>query len=458
MKRVLLININRCKYPYPVYPLGMSHVANALAHHDYNVKMFDMGIQDNLLEDTLMDFVPDFIGLSMRNIDDIRIDNTIYFIPELNQIMKRIRNKTQVPVILGGSAYSLFPDRLLKLSHADYGIISEGENAIVQLIGLLSTTEKPSENQLSSISGLVYRDNDSIKLNTVRPLNPSQITFALRDQTIESYYRDNSGIMNIQTQRGCPCRCCYCTYPLIEGSLTRYRPAEQVVSEIIEAKKQGNYYFFIVDSVFNTNREHVTSICEEMIRRKADIKWGCFLKPSNLSNELMKLMARAGLTHIEFGSDSFCDTVLYEYCKDFTFDDIFNTSEWARTNNIYYAHFLITGGPGETELTLQESFENSRRLKKTVIFPFTGMRLFPGTSLYKRALKENIINDTSDCLEPLFYISPSITKDQIKILLKTFQLKMPNWIIDDVPPEIVSVMSRLRTKGIYGPLWEFLIR
>jgi radical SAM superfamily enzyme YgiQ (UPF0313 family) len=202
----------------------------------------------------------------------------------------------------------------------------------------------------------------------------------------------------------------------------------------------------------------VISICEELIRREVSITWSCFLKPSNLSEEMMVLMARAGLKHIEFGSDSFCDSVLHEYNKDFTFEEIYNASEWARIHNVHYAHFLITGGPGETEKTLQESFENSKRLRKTVIFPFTGMRLFPGTALFNRAVKEKIIESSANCLEPLFYISPMISKEKITEILQSFHRMMPNWMIEDASPVLVDIMSKLRKKGISGPLWEFLAR
>jgi radical SAM superfamily enzyme YgiQ (UPF0313 family) len=458
LKKVLLVSSNRCKYPYPVYPLGVSHIASALMNQGYSVRLCDMGIENDQLESTLSEFQPDFIGFSIRNIDDIRIDNTTYFIPELNDLVKLVRSCCRVPIILGGSAFSLFPAQLLKLTYADYGIIGEGEETIVNLLALLSQNNQPTEIQLSSLHGLVYHLGDSVKCNAVRVMDPKAISFAFRDTAIEPYYRENSGVINIQTQRGCPCKCCYCTYPLIEGSSPRYRSAEQVVSELIESKKRGNNYFFFVDSVFNTNTNHVISICEELIRREINIAWSCFLKPSNLSEEMMVLMARAGLKHIEFGSDSFCDSVLHEYNKDFTFEEIYNASEWARIQNIHYAHFLITGGPGETEKTLHESFENSKRLSKTVIFPFTGMRLFPGTSLFNRAIREKLIESSANCLEPLFYISPMISKDKITQILQSFQKMMPNWVIEDASPALMNIMSRLRKKGISGPLWEFLAR
>lgn len=425
---------------------------------EYSVRLCDMGIENDQLESIISEFQPDYVGLSMRNIDDIRIDNTAYFIPELNDVIKRVRSCSKVPVVLGGSAFSLFPAQLLKLTGADYGIISEGEETVVKLFALLSQNSQPSEMQLSLLPGLVFHLGDSVKCNAVKSMDPKAISFAFRDSAIEPYYRENSGVINIQTQRGCPCKCCYCTYPLIEGSSPRYRSAEQVVSELIESKKRGNDYFFFVDSVFNTNSNHVISICEEIISREVNITWSCFLKPSNLSEEMMVLMARAGLKHIEFGSDSFCDSVLHEYNKDFTFEEIYNASEWARIQNINYAHFLITGGPGETEESLQQSFENSKRLRKTVIFPFTGMRLFPGTTLFDRAIKEKIIDSSANCLEPLFYISPKISKEKISEILKSFHKIMPNWVIEDASPAVMSVMSNLRKKGISGPLWEFLAR
>ena len=85
----------------------------------------------------------------------------------------------------------------------------------------------------------------------------------------------------------------------------------------------GAKYLFIVDTVFNSSNEHVAGICEAILKKDLKLKWGCFLHPKNLTPELMRLMARAGLSHIEFGTDSFCDSVLESYCKSFTFDDIY---------------------------------------------------------------------------------------------------------------------------------------
>jgi radical SAM superfamily enzyme YgiQ (UPF0313 family) len=99
----------------------------------------------------------------------------------------------------------------------------------------------------------------------------------------------------------------------------------------------GAKFVFIVDSVFNSTPGHVTEICEAILRRKVKISWGCFLRPRGLTAELMKLMARAGLTHIEFGTDSFCDEVLEAYAKHFTFADVLESSELAAQRKLITA-------------------------------------------------------------------------------------------------------------------------
>src|SRR6185369_8856867 len=149
-------------------------------------------------------------------------------------------------------------------------------------------------------------------------------------------------------QRGCAFRCCYCTYPVIEGRQHRRYPPEEIANEFERVARAGARYVFLVDSVFNSSAQHVIETCEALIRRGNKLPWGCFLRPQGLNSEQIRLLARAGLRHIEFGSDSFCDKVLAAYHKDFAFEEILNSSALARETQLDYCHFLISGGPGET--------------------------------------------------------------------------------------------------------------
>jgi Fe-S oxidoreductase len=451
--RILLITNNRCTTPYPVFPLGIGHVAAALTRSSYTVKIVDLFDTSIDLGSVLQRFKPDFIGVSQRNFDDIQIKNTRVFADDIVSLVKQIRKRSSVPIVLGGSGFSLFPREMLELTGAEFGVQAEGEQALPELISVLN-----SGRSYTGIPGLVYRHGKGIVVNKKKACPPRLIAPALRPASLSALYLQKGAMQNIQTQRGCNFKCCYCTYPLIEGTRVRHRVSGDILGEMKQIKKSGAKYFFIVDSVFNTSNKHVTEICEGIIKNNIKLSWGCFLRPQGLTADLMGLMARAGLTHIEFGSDSFCDSVLEAYGKQFSFDDIFHASELARKVNVHYAHFLIIGGPSETEKTMRKSFINSKKLRKTVHFPFVGMRIYPGTKLDDFARREGFIPGNAGLFKPRFYVTPHITRSSIFAMLRQFNAQSHNWIVGDLPPSLVTIVQQLRAKGIVGPLWEFLAR
>ena len=48
------------------------------------------------------------------------------------------------PMILGGPGYSLYPERILELTGAEYGVAGEGESAVVELAAALARGERPA--------------------------------------------------------------------------------------------------------------------------------------------------------------------------------------------------------------------------------------------------------------------------------------------------------------------------
>jgi len=451
VQKIILISVNRCSLPYPVYPLGVTQLASALQKQGYETLIYDMQVETGELEASIRSFSPDCIGLSLRNIDDIQIHNTSYYVPLFTDTVERVRRICKAPVVLGGSGFSLFPARILALSGADFGVWGEGEAAFLALLSALAT-----HGAHEHIPGLVYRKNGAVCVNPKTPCPAATIATLKRPQHLVDFYIQQSAMLNIQTQRGCPYTCCYCTYPLIEGSNTRYRGAEEICDEIAEAQALGAPYVYIVDSVFNTSQKHVVTLCEEMIRRKCTIKWGCFLRPRDIDQALMDLMARAGLSHIEFGTDSLCDPVLEAYGKAFTFDDIVKASNCAHRSGVNYAHFLITGGPAETEETIKKGFENSWHIKQAVFFSYIGMRIYPDTPLYYHAIREGAISADTDLLPPCFYVTPHVSEEKIFDLSNKFNSTRRNWVIGEYTPEKVKAMQMLRRMGVAGPLWEFL--
>jgi radical SAM superfamily enzyme YgiQ (UPF0313 family) len=433
-----------------VFPLGLVHLNSALRKAGHSTRWVDLQMAGPPLEQVLGDFRPDLVGISLRNIDDVLIRKRETYYDDLPRLCHMIHTVANCPVVLGGSGFSIFPRELLELSGADFGVCGPGETALLQLLESLADPAATSR-----IPGLAYRQGDEIIVSPQGHAPTADLAESDWPTAVVQHYLSTGGMLNLQTQRGCAFHCCYCTYPIIEGRSHRRQNAEAVAEEFAQLARLGAKYAFIVDSVFNSSPRHVAEICEAIIRRNLKISWGCFLRPQGLTVELMQLMAKAGLSHAEFGTDSLCDEVLTEYRKGFTFDDVLRSSDYARQAKVDYCHFLIVGGPGETEETLRTSHRNSRLLDGAVFMAVVGMRIYPGTTLYGRAVAEGTIERDTDLLKPRYYIAQGFNTEALFARLRDFSTVSPNWIVGDPSPEYSRLVQRLRQRGVPGPLWSY---
>jgi radical SAM superfamily enzyme YgiQ (UPF0313 family) len=450
--RVLLISPNRCSVPDPVFPLGLAHLGAALRQAGHQVRWHDALVASPPLEALLSEFQPHLVGISLRNVDNVLLRTQEVYFEELHSLCSRIRRIARCPIVLGGSGFSIFPEVLLRWSGADYGICGAGEEPLVSLIEALE-----SGSDGGAIPGLVFSANGAVRLNPPRWLKPAlPLTDDDLPAEVVSYYLKTTGTLNLQTQRGCSFRCCYCTYPLIEGRAHLRRPPEEIADDFAQAARLGARCLFVVDSVFNSSPRHVQETCEAILRRNVRLPWACFLRPQALNADLMNLMARAGLTYVEFGSDSLSDDVLAAYHKGLHFEDIRHAHQLAREAGIDSCHFLICGGPGETAQTLRQNFERSEQLEGAVFMTVVGMRVYPGTPLFERALAEGRFSPDTSLLQPVYYVSPALTAEEITEQLTAFAQRSPNWIVGDPSPAFANMVRRLRERGVVGPLWSYV--
>ena len=452
--RILLVNLNRYAQPYAVYPLGLAYLCGALRNQGFETKIWDALFPAGSLEECITAYKPDYVGLSLRNIDNVQCHSPKSFIHDLLDNCRRIRASTTAPLILGGSGFSVFPKELFELTQVDYGIEGEGEDMLSRLVNALQ-----AKRDFDGITGLVYRNPDG----SVRhiPRNPSDAVFCsepYHDAALLQSYIGHGSLPGVQTQRGCPLKCTYCTYPVIEGKRSRYRTGAEVVAELRRLVDLGVKYTFIVDSVFNTRPDHVRDVCSEMIKANLGIEWECFLRPSRLiTRDVMELMRDAGLRHVEFGSDSFSDPVLKRYGKSFNYQEIEGVSQLAHDLKMNYSHFLILGGPGETAETLEETITRAGTLGGAYYFATIGMRIYPGTPLWREIAPETKGETAADYLvEPRFYLSPGFTVDTLYKRLDAVRSKSNNWIIGDPPPDFLVTVEKLRRRGVRGPMWEYV--
>lgn len=447
---MILVSANRHKEPYPVYPLGISYLSSYLAENMPELKTYLFDFMTGSAEDyirLLKKIKPDYAGISLRNIDDVNIFRQESFIEHYRQIINNTRKFSKSVIIIGGAGFSIYPELLFKTFKPDFGISGEGEISLHKLLSALEDNQ-----DYRKIEGLLYMgDNGLIMNKRISYNNTPLLTF---DDSLTDFYWQSSGMLNIQTKRGCPYNCIYCTYPLIEGHKVRTLDPDQIVKTLSDlyVNKKIDYVFF-TDSIFNISNEFNAELADRMISADLKIKWGGYFNFANLDINLLQKFKLAGLTHIEFGTESLSDTILKKYGKPFTVSDIIEITGYCDQLRIDYAHFLILGGYGETEITLAETFENSKKIGRTVFFPFIGMRIYPGTLLHRIAIAENIVKGDDPLLAPAYYVSKDIDVSSLKEKAKQTGRQ---WIFPD--EDLTDIMIKMRKKNKKGPLWEYIIK
>ncbi len=448
MSKILLIATNTNTDPYKVFPLGMAVIARALEENGHTVMQFDYlasGESLSKLEESLQDFVPDYTGVSIRNMDDDTDSATSSQDCEKFALAKKcvriIKEKTSRPVIVGGAGFSIMPETILNYLQADYGIIGEGESGFVDLIEKLNAGN-PVPNKI-------------IKGET--PLTSPDISGGRYDKAIGDFYINDSGIMNLQTKRGCPFTCDYCTYPLIEGKKFRYREVDAVIDDIEKLQTDfGCDSLFFTDSILNDPKGGFRKLAEGMIKRSVKVKWSAYFTPYKLSEEDIVLCKQAGLYAIELGADAACDSTLKAMNKNFSWSTVVKANEICAKHKIACANFVMFGGPGETDDTLAEGLENCTQLKESIVFGFAGIRIYPGTGIHKRAIREGLVTEGTSLLEPVYYFSPEIDPDQIEKIIETAWTGHRNLMY---PPAKSKVMLDLlkQSFNIKGLMWDQML-
>ncbi len=447
--KILFISANQYADPYPVYPIGLSYLTTYLKEFlpDFDISIFDLNFNTlEELKEKIAAIKPKYIGVSFRNIDDVNSINKKFFVTQYKKIIEQIKSVSDAKIIIGGSGFSIFPELMFNTLKPDFGIYGEGEDTLLKLIKNLE-----NNTDYSGLSRLVYQKNGQCIFNKNESYF-SDLALNFEDQLLDFYWK-KSGMLNVQTKRGCPYNCIYCTYPLIEGKKVRTLNTDKIVDTLKKLYYQkGIDYIFFTDSVFNISNNYNYELAEKIIASGIKINWGGYFTFTHLDENLLKILKKSGLKHVEFGTEAISDTTLKTYGKNFTVNDVLEKSALCNKLEIDYAHFLILGGYGETDQTVDETFENSKHIENSVFFTYLGMRIYPGTKLQQYAIQEGIIDKEDDLLEPKYYLSKEVNYDSIKQRAKQTGRR---WVFPDEDTTIIT--NRLRARNKKGPLWEYMI-
>lgn len=441
--RVLLLSPNRERVPDPVYPIGLSYISTALKGSGHDVESLDLCFAVDIEESikkSIESFRPEVIGISIRNIDDVTYPKNTCYIDLYKDVVGIIKKYSDARVVLGGAGLTIMPDAFMDELKADYAIAGEGETAFCDLVEKLSCGI-PVENTIVRSD-----DNHSPAWTDIIPDR------SLFD--VDLYY-EHGGMLNIQTKRGCPFRCFYCSYPLIEGRKYRMRMPMDVADELEGIVSMGKVrHFFIVDSIFNHPVDFAEQVCDAIIERRLDVSWTCYGTPLGMTDRLAEKMRNAGCTSIEFGVDSLIDESLVFMQKGFTYKQIVSASALCKKHDIKFCNFIFIGAPGDTADKVKLNLERLRRLGSDVSMLMVGIRIFPGTKLAEIAESELNLDRSSISLRPSYYISPSILQE-LDLIIEGIQRDHHKWIVPGFEININRrLLAILRKAGIKGSLWE----
>lgn len=363
-------------------PLGLMYISAYLSSHGIDNIIIDP--KGDIPEKRLIDeiaseavaFGADIVGISCLTTD----------LPCVRQLVKKI--KIQIPnclTVLGGIHPTLFPEEMAAEKNVDVVVIGEGEYTLYDIV-------MSDKCDLSEVKGICYRYKDVVRINEKRPMIPNldDLPLPAFDKVDMRYYlQPNIHLIRgipisgfyIFASRGCPFRCRFCVNKNIFGSHIRYRDPLQVVDEVAYLYETYNIDgFYIYDDTFGVKKKDAYRFCDELIRRKLPLVWGCATRVNLIDEPFIKKIKAAGCIQVDIGVESGSQRLLDLLRKDITLEQIRNVIRLCKKNKVrVFSNFMINL-PTETAEDIDALLTFADELKSDIsIFNITCP--FPGTDI-----------------------------------------------------------------------------
>jgi anaerobic magnesium-protoporphyrin IX monomethyl ester cyclase len=377
-------------------PLGIETLAPVVRQRGHEVRMFDT-CHPQMKEDHIAAAVdeerPDVIALSF-------LSTTSY--PTTQRMAERLKRRApDTPIILGGVFATMNAKNILAdCPYVDFVAVGEGEELLPDFLDNLG---RPGD-----VLGLVWRAGEEIIENPDRPPIKDLDRYPYPDREslpidyIESMPLDVPAVLSLdrfctmQTSRGCPYKCIYCDIPALTEGKWRCRSPEHVLGEMQQLNDRGYRSIYLTDDHFLLKRKRIRAICDGVIDRKLEFRWGCEGRVDSIAVDQFPIMARANCGFLAFGVEAGTQKVLDRLKKNQTLEQIEYAVREAKRHGIDTAHgFFLIGSPGETEADIVQSFRFAARLQLDT-FGFNRLCVYRGTPLWQEYLDRGIIDDERD--------------------------------------------------------------
>lgn len=318
------------------------------------------------------------------------------------EIADRFRERG-VPVIMGGPHAYFYSDEAAE--HCDAVGIGEGE----KIWGLM--LEEAARGRLKK----VYRADHLPDLKNL-PLPRYDLLNLQKYGLIKTF--------SVQSSRGCPFTCEFCSERFYLGHSYRYRPVEEVIDEIKRSKAKN---ILFADSNFAGKISHTVELMEALLPLK--VRWSALWSAYLCNNEtFMDLAKRSGLLHLNIGLESIDQDTLSGLNKRINqVKEYKNILQNLRKRGISYSFNFIFGWDTEKEDVFASTLAFLKKEKVPVAY-FNILTPHKGTPLYERMKAENRIIDIDHigrwpglkCYIRPTYCSPEEMEERVKTIQREF--------------------------------------
>lgn len=314
------------------------------------------------------------------------------------RIVTAVKEATNSKVVMGGLHPSALPKRTLEEENADFIIEGEEQIPLKELIECLK-----SDNDLSKVSGLWYKEDKKIKNNSKAKLIDDldkYLPIAAWDLLPMDKYRAHNwhcfdDIENrmpygaIYTSLGCPYKCTFCCINApFGGNSIRYRTPELVVEEIeLLSKKYSIKNIKIIDEMFVLDERHYMKIVDLLIEKDLDLNIWAYARVDTVHENTLAKMKKAGFNWLALGIESANAEVRDGASKKMRVSDIQSIVTKIQDEGIRVIGNYIFGLPDDTKESMQDTLDMAKELNCEFGNFYCAMA-YPGSELYNIALNE----------------------------------------------------------------------
>ena len=396
LKAVLLRPSNRTgsaymtKWGFLPAPLGLLALAGELLRiPGCSVEIIDME-GDNLTLDQAVDAIlkikPSLVGITLHA--TAAHNNAGYIARKIKEAMP------ETILVAGGHHATFLPNEILREGF-DISVLGEGDETIYE-IGLAVN----NNSGFDTIDGIVYRkgnsfirtkprkliaDLDSLPLPPLDLLDGKKYTFGV--------FGDQEKVMCLETSRGCPYACDFCSVTPTWGNKWRNKSNERILLEMKTAKEFGYNWIFFTDDIFVVypNIKQRDRLFDSIIEQKIDMKWIVQMRAdvTSRNQDLIAKASKAGMRIAFLGVESGSEVILKKMHKgEFTPQSVEAVSTLSK-NGIVTLIGMMVGAPYEKLSDIMASIRFSRKLAEAGAdaIQFSIYTPLPGTRVFDDALR-----------------------------------------------------------------------